>query len=115
VAARAAGVGALDTPYFAFRDQEGLRKDALTAKRLGFTGKFAIHPAQIDVINDAFSPSESDIEYARRVVAAFEEAERAGSGSTSLEAKAIDAPVVKRARNLLEVADSFQRSADPGE
>jgi citrate lyase subunit beta/citryl-CoA lyase len=104
VAARAAGVQALDTPYVAFRDSEGLRRDALIARRLGFGGKFAIHPSQIDIINDAFAPTEAEIEHARRVVAAFEEAESSGSGSTSLDGKMIDVPVVRRARSLLELA-----------
>jgi citrate lyase subunit beta/citryl-CoA lyase len=109
IAARAADVLALDTPYFQFRDSEGLRQDALQAKRCGFRGKFAIHPAQIDVINEVFSPSAAEIEHARRVVAAFEEAERRGRGSTSLDGKVIDVPVVKRARALLELAAKSAR------
>jgi citrate lyase subunit beta/citryl-CoA lyase len=104
VAARAAGVLALDTPYFQFRDPDGLRRDALAAKRRGFKGKFSIHPAQIDTLNEVFSPSAAEIEYAQRVVAAFEDAERRGRGSTSLDGKVVDVPVVKRARALLEVA-----------
>jgi len=107
VAARAANVLALDTPYFLFRDPEGLRHNALASKKIGFKGKFAIHPAQIDIINATFSPSAADIDYARRVVAAFEEAERAGKGATSLDGKVVDVPVVKRARALLEVAESM--------
>ncbi len=109
VAARAADVLALDTPYFGFRDPEGLRKNALAARRQGFKGKFAIHPAQVDIINEAFSPSEEEIQYARRVVAAFDEAERQGRGSTSLDGKVIDVPVVKRARQVLEVAKALGR------
>jgi citrate lyase subunit beta/citryl-CoA lyase len=105
VAARAAGVQALDTPYVAFRDPEGLRRDALTARGLGFVGKFAIHPSQIGIINDVFTPSDAEIERARRVVAAFEEAERSGRASTSLDGKMIDVPVVRRARSLLELAE----------
>ncbi|MFQ5938330.1 MAG: HpcH/HpaI aldolase/citrate lyase family protein [Acidiferrobacterales bacterium] len=104
VAARAADVLALDTPYFQFRDADGLRRDAIAAKQCGFKGKFAIHPAQIDIINEIFSPTATEIEHARRVVAAFEEAERQGRGSTSLDGKVIDVPVVKRARALLEFA-----------
>ena len=80
IAARAAGVMALDTPYFAFRDPEGLRQDAAAARAIGFRGKFAIHPDQIDVINRAFAPTEAEVDNARRVVAAFEEAERSGRG-----------------------------------
>jgi citrate lyase subunit beta/citryl-CoA lyase len=104
VAARAADVLALDTPYFRFRDAEGLQHNARASKKLGFKGKFAIHPAQIDIINATFSPAPAEIDHARRVVAAFEAAERAGRGSTSLDGKVIDVPVVKRARALLEVA-----------
>jgi len=112
VAARAAGVLALDTPYFRFRDPQGLQQNALAARKIGFKGKFAIHPAQIDIINATFSPSPAEVEYARRVVAAFEEAECAGRGSTSLDGKVIDVPVVKRARALLEVAEGI--SPGPG-
>jgi citrate lyase subunit beta/citryl-CoA lyase len=107
LASRAAEVLALDTPFFGFRDPEGLRQNALASKKIGFKGKFAIHPAQIDIINQVFSPSAAEIEHARRVVAAFEEAERAGRGSTSLDGKVVDVPVVKRARALLELAESM--------
>jgi citrate lyase subunit beta / citryl-CoA lyase len=113
IAARAANVLALDTPYFLFRDPEGLRHNALASKKIGFKGKFAIHPSQIDTINATFSPSPEEIDYARRVVAAFEEAERAGKGATSLDGKVIDVPVMKRARALLEVAESIQHRQRP--
>ena len=109
VAARAADVLALDTPYFSFRDPDGMRANVLSSRRYGFRGKFAIHPAQVDIINEAFSPSESEIEHARRVLAAFEEAERIGRGSTSLDGKVIDVPVVRRAQALLEMAESVSR------
>jgi len=105
IAARAAEIQALDTPYFRFRDEAGLRANCAKAKQFGFKGKFAIHPAQIEAINESFSPSEAEIEYAQRVVAAFEDAERVGRGSTSLEGKVIDVPVVKRARALLQLAE----------
>ena len=108
VAARAAGVLALDTPYFSFRDPEGLTRDVLASRRYGFRGKFAIHPDQVDIINEGFGPSSAEIETARRVVAAYEEAERAGRGATSLDGKLIDVPVVKRARDLLERASGLQ-------
>lgn len=111
IAARAAGVDALDTPFFRFKDSRGLQANVQAAKQLGFKGKFAIHPAQVDVINTLFLPSEAEIEHARRVVAAFEEAERAGRGSTSLDGKVIDVPVVKRARSMLAIADALKNSA----
>ena len=104
ISARAAGIAALDTPFFRFKDEEALKANIAASKQTGFKGKFAIHPAQIDAINAGFSPSAAEIEHARRVVAAFEDAERQGRGSTSLDGKVIDVPVVKRARALLELA-----------
>jgi citrate lyase beta subunit len=103
-AARAAGVLALDTPFFRFRDAEGLRSSSLAARRLGFRGRFAIHPDQIATINACFSPSPEEIAQARRIVAAYEDAERQGHGSTSLDGRVIDIPVVRRARALLAEA-----------
>ena len=104
VAARAAGVLALDTPYFAFRDEDGLRENSAASRGLGFRGRFAIHPAQIDAINEVYSPSAERIERARREIAAFEEAASVGRGSTSLDGKVVDVPVVKRAQALLDLA-----------
>jgi citrate lyase subunit beta/citryl-CoA lyase len=101
-AARAAGVLALDTPFFRFRDDEALRASSLAAKRIGFRGRFAIHPAQIESINACFSPSAAEVDEARRIVAAFERAKSQGRGSTSLDGRVIDVPVVKRARALLD-------------
>lgn len=111
VAARAADVLALDTPYFHFRDPDGLRENALAAKKFGYKGKLAIHPAQIDIINESFSPSQAEIEHARRVIATFEEAERMGRGSTSLDGKVVDVPVVKRAQALLELAAGMETNS----
>ena len=115
VAARAAGVLALDTPFFSFRDPDGLRENASDAKKYGFKGKFAIHPAQIDIINETFSPSQAEVEQAKREIAAYEEAERIGRGSTSLDGKVVDVPVVKRAQALLELAKSMQATSGSGD
>ena len=104
IAARAARVIALDTPYFQFKDETGLTANSHDSKQRGFKGRFAIHPAQIDAINDVYSPSNAEINYAKKVVIAFEEAEAIGRGSTSLDGKVIDVPVVKRARAVLELA-----------
>ena len=103
-AARAAGVTAIDTPYVRFRDEEGLRRDCASARRFGFKGKFAIHPAQIDAINEGFSPLPSEVAWATRIVDAFDEAERAGAGAVSVDGSMVDAPVVKRARGILDLA-----------
>ena len=106
VAARAAGVLALETPYFNFRDDAGLRRNSTASRNLGFRGRFAIHPSQIEGINASYMPSEEEIEQARRVVAAFAEAETQGSAATSLDGMVIDVPVVERARKVLAVATS---------
>jgi citrate lyase subunit beta/citryl-CoA lyase len=110
IAARAAGILGLDTPYFRFKDDAGLMSNVAAAKRCGFKGKFAIHPAQVAPINRAFSPTPMEIEHARRVVAVFEEAERTGRGSTSLDGNVIDVPVMKRAREVLKLAGSVSNS-----
>ena len=109
IAARAAGVAALDGPFVGFRDPDGLRTDAGNARQMGYTGKFAIHPAQIDIINATFSPQPDDIAYARQVVAAWDEAEAAGRGSLSIDGRMVDVPVVKRAQNLLALVAEIER------
>ncbi len=106
VAARAAGVLALETPYFNYRDDEGLRRNSTASRNLGFRGRFAIHPSQIDGINASYLPSEQEIDHARRVVDAFTEAEVRASAATSLDGMVIDVPVVERARKVLAVAQS---------
>jgi citrate lyase subunit beta/citryl-CoA lyase len=112
VTARAAHVLALDTPYFKLRDPDGLKLNALHAKSIGFKGKFAIHPEQLGALNECFSPSAQEVAHAERIVAAFEEAERAGRGSTSLDGWVIDVPVVKRARALLDLARRIREDRD---
>jgi citrate lyase subunit beta/citryl-CoA lyase len=105
VAARAAGVHALDTPYTKFRDPEGLRVEATLARSIGYKGKLAIHPAQVEVIEAVFMPTESEIERARRVLAIAVEGEAEGRGSISLDGEMIDLPVILRAQNVLRDAN----------
>ncbi len=109
VAAKAADVIAIDTPYNNFRDEEGLSREATLARRLGFEGKYIIHPSQIGPVNQAFRPSPEEIEHARRTVEAFEAAEAQGFASTSVDGRMIDVPQANRARKLLMVADSIER------
>lgn len=104
---RAAGVEIFDTPFTDTRDEEGIKSDAELAKSLGFTGKAAITPRHLETINAAFSPTAEDIEYARAVLAAIEEAEREGRGVIALNGKMIDAPVVERARQVLDAAQAI--------
>lgn len=108
VAAKAADVLALDTPFFAFRDTEALKLSSEDSRSLGFNGKFAIHPAQIETINECFSPTGKDIAYARQIIEAFEEAAARGRGSTSLNGMVIDVPVVKRAESLIIMAKHME-------
>jgi citrate lyase beta subunit len=104
VAARAAGLRAVDGPVADHRDEEGLRKSCLLARSLGFDGKWCIHPAQIGVVNEVFSPTEEEIEWAKKVVAAYEEANAAGRGAITLDDQMIDAASIRMARNTLEQA-----------
>jgi citrate lyase subunit beta/citryl-CoA lyase len=102
-AAAAAGVHAIETVYPNIKDLEGLRRVAEEAARDGFTGMMAIHPAQVSVINAAFTPSPEQVEEARRIVEAFDAAPHAGA--LQLDGKMIDAPHLKQARRILERAE----------
>ena len=93
-------------------DADGLRENSHASRGHGFRGRFAIHPAQIEVINQVYSPSEAEVEHARRVIAAFETAAQQGRGSTSLDGKVVDVPVVKRAQALLDLAMTMRSQAD---
>ncbi|MDQ4128070.1 MAG: CoA ester lyase, partial [Actinomycetota bacterium] len=97
VAARAAGVRVLDGPVADYGDEESLRRSCLVARALGFDGKWAIHPAQIGTVNEVFSPTEGEVEWAGKVVAAYERANAAGSGSVSVEGQMVDAASIRMA------------------
>jgi citrate lyase beta subunit len=101
VAARAADLRVLDGPVADYSDEEGLRKSCLIARSLGFDGKWCIHPAQIQIVNEVFSPTEREVEWAKKVVAAYEEANAEGSGSASVDGQMVDAASIKLARNTL--------------
>jgi citrate lyase subunit beta/citryl-CoA lyase len=106
MACRAAGLHPpLDTPYMVdIRDMKGLEEDAMRAKRLGFQGKLCVHPSQVDVCNRVFSPSEEEIIWAKKIIAAFEEAQAKGSAAVQVEGRFVDIPVVSRARKVVETA-----------
>ena len=101
LAARAEGVMAIDTVYSDVSNEEGFRADLQLAKDLGFDGKSVINPRQIGIVHELFSPSEKELEYAKRVLAAFEEALVKKSGVIALDGKMIDKPIVDRARRML--------------
>lgn len=104
VAARAAGIDALDTVYSNLNDMETFRREVEYIKTLGFDGKSIINPRQIEVVNEVFTPTEKDIEKARAIVAAIKEAEKKGSGVIALNGKMIDRPVVIRAERTITLA-----------
>lgn len=97
--AAAGEMQAVDSVYTDYRNEAGLRAECIRSRREGFTGKMAIHPAQVAVINECFSASEAEIEHARRVIKAFDEA--AGAGAVGLDGKMLDRPHLKQAQRLL--------------
>lgn len=103
-AARAAGIQPIDTVYSDVTNMEGLRESVMEAKSLGFEGKGCIHPRQINVVHEAFAPSEQEIEEAKKIVLAFEDAKKKGLGVVSVGNKMIDPPVVKRAEKTINLA-----------
>jgi len=106
IASTAAGVQPLDTVFFGLlTDMEGFTKEAMLALRLGFKGKFLIHPTQVEIVNKIFSPSLEEVAYASRVAAAFEEGQAKGLGAISFEGKMIDYMTYQQARTLVDFAE----------
>jgi citrate lyase subunit beta/citryl-CoA lyase len=104
MAAKAAGIQAIDTVFSDINDMEALRRETELVKRLGYTGKCLVNPRQIDVIHEVFAPKQEEIDYAQEVVDAIRQAHESGSGVISLRGRMVDAPVVKRALHTLRVA-----------
>jgi citrate lyase subunit beta/citryl-CoA lyase len=108
VAARAAGIEAVDGPFANFRDADGYRTECLRAALMGFAGKWAIHPSQIDIANEAFSPTEDEVRAARELVDAYTESE----GAAGVGGVMIDAATVRIMEGVLQRADLIRASAD---
>ena len=104
VAARAAGIDALDTVFSNLNDMEAFRAEVEYIRTLGFDGKSIINPRQIEVVNEVFAPKEKDIAKARTILAAIKEAEARGSGVVSVNGKMVDRPVVLRAQRTIDLA-----------
>lgn len=104
VAARAAGIDALDTVYSNLNDMETFRKEVELIKSLGFDGKSIINPRQIEVVNEVFAPKEKEIQKSLTILAAIEEAEKRGSGVIAVNGKMVDRPVVIRAQRTIDLA-----------
>ena len=103
LAAKAAGVDAIETLHADFRDEAGLIRAARMAQREGFAGMLAIHPAQVEPINAAFTPSSDDVAHAQKIVAAF----AGGKGVASLDGKMLDQPHLKQAQHILSLAKAI--------
>lgn len=110
IVSKAAGIGPpLDTPWMVdLKDIDGLVADAQRAKAYGFQGKVVIHPTQIQPCHDVFTPTQAEIDYARKIVEAFEAAEREGKAAIQLDGKFIDYPVVERARRTIELSRAIE-------
>lgn len=104
MAARAAGIMAIDTVFSSVDDEEGFKREARLAKQLGFDGKSVIHPSQIAMVHAIYTPTPEEVAKARRVVAAAADAEAKGSGVIALDGKMIDKPIVERAMRVLALA-----------
>jgi citrate lyase subunit beta/citryl-CoA lyase len=111
LSARAAGVPyPMEAVFMDFRNPEGLRVECELARTLGYIGKVAIHPSQIEVINDVFTPSAEIVEYQRMVLAAFEEAEAEGKASIAVDGKMVDYAVARVARAIIARAEAASRA-----
>lgn len=105
IAARAAGIDAIDGAFPDFKNVAGYRRECIHAHTIGFVGKWAIHPGQIDIANQTFSPSPEEVAYARRVDAAYAEALANGLGAVAIDGKMVDVAVVRSLRNTLQKAE----------
>ncbi|MFB6221529.1 MAG: CoA ester lyase [Halolamina sp.] len=104
LAASAAGIDAIDTVHTDYGDEEGLRRETAFASELGYDGKMAIHPTQVSVINEAFTPDPERVEWAEKVIAARDEAAAEGRGVFSVEGEMVDAPLIAQAERVLDLA-----------
>ena len=111
VAARSHGLRPIDGPFGDFSDPDGYIACARRAAALGFEGKWAIHPSQIELANEVMSPSTSEVDRARRILVAMDEAAREGKGAVSLDGRLIDYASIRQAESLVEKADQIAGAA----
>ncbi|HIJ85599.1 MAG: malyl-CoA lyase [Magnetococcales bacterium] len=112
-AARANGLRPIDGPFADIKDPDGWLAAAKRAKTLGFEGKMVIHPSQVDMANDLFKPSEKEIQQARRILEAMENAEKQGAGAVSLDGKMIDIASIRQAESVVKKAELAAAKKSP--
>ena len=105
IAARAAGIDAIDGPFIDFKNLDGFRRECVRTHTLGFSGKWAIHPSQIDVANEVFSPTKEEVERARALDALYTEAQEKGLGAVAFEGMMVDVALIRSARNVIQKAE----------
>ncbi|XP_060625540.2 citramalyl-CoA lyase, mitochondrial isoform X3 [Anolis sagrei] len=108
VTAKAFGMQAIDLVYIDFQDEEGLRKQSREGALMGFTGKQVIHPNQVAVVQEEFSPSSEKIKWAQELIMAFEEHQRVGKGAFTFRGSMIDMPLLKQAQNIVTLATAIK-------
>jgi citrate lyase subunit beta/citryl-CoA lyase len=108
LAARVAGIDAIDTPYFDIKDPQGLEEHTRQAKDMGYDGKAIIHPGQAETVNRIFTPSDEEVAYSRRVLEAFEKAREEGKGATQLDGQLIENVHVAMAQRILMIAEKVR-------
>ncbi|HEU4587757.1 MAG TPA: CoA ester lyase, partial [Gemmatimonadales bacterium] len=113
VACRAYGLRAIDGPFGDFKDPDGFLAAARRDAALGYEGKWAIHPSQIALANDVFTPPEAEVNRARRILDALEAAAREGKGAAQLDGKMIDAASARMAENIVRTAEAIARKSVP--
>jgi citrate lyase beta subunit len=105
MAARANGLAAIDAPFGNFKDGNGLRRSAAMACALGYSGKWVIHPGQIDIVNEIFSPSREDVERAQKIIQAHKEAVQSGRGAVAVDGRMVDNATLRLAEKLMAQAE----------
>ena len=109
IAAAAARIFSIDQGYVDFRDLDALRRAAKTGRELGFTGSWCIHPDQVAIVNDIYSPQPEEVDLARRVVAAFDEAKSQGLGAVMMGGQFVEIPIVERAQRALRLHENIEK------
>jgi malyl-CoA/(S)-citramalyl-CoA lyase len=107
IAARAAGLRPIDGPFGDFGDAEGYKAQAMRAAVLGCDGKWAIHPSQVDLANECYSPSEKEVTKAKRILEAMAQAQKEGRGAATLDGRLIDIASIRQAENLVQIAEQI--------